>query len=192
MDIISEVKSNCGRYTSFERRALFHFYGITHDKNAVFQNSVVFSNAEYADIFGTIINPNPDKNGRYQIRVFKWTCTDGTTKNACAGNKSEQRMRDFLATHCPLSDFLDAIGIEMTADKFNALYKEELAKRESAGDNSCGKEGDAYEQTIRRILNPRNKYRKAIHAPASAPDIRKRWNAEMLDRIGQETGIWID
>ena len=91
-----------------------------------------------------------------------------------------------------MSDFLDAIGVEMTADKFNAIFKEELAKRESAGDNSCGKEGDAYEQTIRRILNPRNKYRKAIHAPASAPDIRKRWNAETLDRIGQETGIWIE
>ena len=192
MDIISEVKANCGRYTSFEQRALFHFYGITHDKNAVYQNSVVFSNAEYNDIFGTIINPNPDKNGRFQIRVFKWTCMDGTTKNACAGNKSEQRMRDFLATHCPLSDFLDAIGIEMTAERFNEMYAQELAKRESAGDNSCGKEGDAYEQTIRRILNPRNKYRKAIHAPASAPDIRKRWNAETLERIGKETGIWID
>lgn len=192
MDIISEVKSNCGRYTSFERRALFHLYGITHDKDAVYQNSVVFSNTEYDEIFGTIINPNPDKNGRYQIRVFRWTCSDGTVKNACAGAKSESRMREFLATHCPLSDFLEAVGIEMTADKFNAIYKEELAKRESAGDNSCGKEGDAYEQTIRRILNPRNKYRKAIHAPASAPDIRKRWNAEMLDRIGQETGIWIE
>lgn len=192
MDIISEVKSNCGRYTSFERRALFHFYGITHEKDAVYQNSVVFSNAEYNDMFGTIINPNPDKSGRFQIRVFRWTCADGTVKNACAGAKSESRMREFLATHCPLSDFLDAVGIEMTAERFNEMYAQELAKRESAGDNSCGKEGDAYEQTIRRILNPHNKYRKAIHAPASAPDIRKRWNAETLERIGQETGIWID
>lgn len=192
MNIFAEIKSNCGRYTSAEQKARFHFYGVTHDKDAVYENSVVFSDAEYTDIFGTIINPNPDKSGRFQIRVFRWTCADGTVKNACAGAKSEQRMRDFLAEHCPLSDFLDAVGIEMTADKFNALYKEELAKRESAGDNSCGKEGDAYEQTIRRILNPRNKYRKAIHAPASAPDIRKRWNAETLDRIGQETGIWIE
>lgn len=192
MDIISEVKSNCGRYTSAEQKARFHFYGVTHDKDAVYENSVVFSDAEYTDMFGTIINPNPDKSGRFQIRVFRWTCADGTVKNACAGAKSEQRMRDFLAEHCPLSDFLEAVGIEMTADRFNALYKEELAKRESAGDNSCGKEGDAYEQTIRRILNPRNKYRKAIHAPASAPDIRKRWNAETLERIGQETGIWIE
>lgn len=192
MNILAEIKSNCGRYTSAEQKARFHFYGVTHDKNAIYENSVVFSNAEYNDIFGTIINPNPDKSGRFQIRVFRWTCADGTVKNACAGAKSEKRMRDFLAEHCPLSDFLDAVGIEMTADRFNALYKEELEKRESAGDNSCGKEGDAYEQTIRRILNPRNKYRKAIHAPASAPDIRKRWNAEMLDRIGQETGIWIE
>lgn len=192
MNILAEIKSNCGRYTSAEKNARFHFYGVTHDKNAIYENSVVFSNAEYSDMFGTIINPNPDKSGRFQIRVFRWTCADGTVKNACAGAKSEQRMRDFLAEHCPLSDFLEAVGIEMTADKFNAIYKEELAKRESAGDNSCGKEGDAYEQTIRRILNPRNKYRKAIHAPASAPDIRKRWNAEMLDRIGQETGIWIE
>ena len=192
MNILAEIKSNCGRYTSAEQKARFHFYGVTHDKDAVYENSVVFSDAEYTDMFGTIINPKPDKSGRFQIRVFRWTCADGTVKNACAGAKSEQRMRDFIAEHCPLSDFLDAIGIEMTADKFNALYKEELAKRESAGDNSCGKEGDAYEQTIRRILNPRNKYRKAIHAPASAPDIRKRWNAEMLDRIGQETGIWIE
>lgn len=192
MNILAEIKSNCGRYTSAEQKARFHFYGVTHDKNAVYENSVVFSDAEYTDMFGTIINPNPDKSGRFQIRVFRWTCADGTVKNACAGAKSEKRMRDFLAEHCPLSDFLDAVGIEMTADRFNALYKEELEKRESAGDNSCGKEGDAYEQTIRRILNPRNKYRKAIHAPASAPDIRKRWNAEMLDRIGQETGIWIE
>lgn len=192
MNILAEIKSNCGRYTSAEQKARFHFYGVTHDKDAVYENSVVFSDAEYTDMFGTIINPNPDKSGRFQIRVFRWTCADGTVKNACAGAKSEQRMRDFLAEHCPLSDFLEAVGIEMTADRFNALYKEELAKRESAGDNSCGKEGDAYEQTIRRILNPRNKYRKAIHAPASAPDIRKRWNAETLDRIGQETGIWIE
>ena len=192
MNILAEIKSNCGRYTSAEQKARFHFYGVTHDKDAVYENSVVFSVAEYTDMFGTSVNPNPDKSGRFQIRVFRWTCADGTVKNACAGAKSEKRMRDFLAEHCPLSDFLDAVGIEMTADRFNALYKEELAKRESAGDNSCGKEGDAYEQTIRRILNPRNKYRKAIHAPASAPDIRKRWNAETLERIGQETGIWID
>lgn len=192
MNILAEIKSNCGRYTSAEQKARFHFYGVTHDKDAVYENSVVFSDAEYTDMFGTIINPNPDKNGRFQIRVFRWSCSDGTVKNACAGAKSEQRMRDFLAEHCPLSDFLEAIGIEMTAERFNKMYAQELEKRESAGDNSCGKEGDAYEQTIRRILNRRNKYRKAIHAPASAPDICKRWKAEMLERIGKETGIWID
>ena len=101
MDIISEVKSNCGRYTSFERRALFHFYGITHDKNAVFQNSVVFSNAEYSDMFGTIINPNPDKNGRFQIRVFKWTCADGTVKKSLPpewGKTRSETLSDYSAS----------------------------------------------------------------------------------------------
>lgn len=192
MNILAEIKSNCGRYTSPERRARIHFYGVTHDKNAVFQNSVVFSNKEFNEVFGTFINSNADKYGRFQIRVFRWTCADGTVKNACAGAKSEKRVRDFLATHCPLSDFFDAVGINMTAEQFNAIYTDELTRRESAGDKSDGKAGDAYEQTIRRILNPRNKYRKAIHAPASAPDIRKRWNADTLERIGKETGVWID
>lgn len=191
MYINFEIKSNCGRYTADEMRVPFHFYGVTHDADSVFQNSVVFTADEMAEIFGSFVNSNADKQNRYQIRVFRWTCENGEIKNACAGKKSETRVRDFLAEHCPLSDFFDAIGIKITADEFNALYAKELEKRESKGDNSGGKAGDAYEQTIRAILNPRNKFRKAIHAPACAPDIRKRWNADMLEHIGHETGLYI-
>lgn len=192
MYIDFEVKSNCGRYTLDEMKKHFHFYGVTHDADSVYQNSVVFTADEMTEIFGGFVNSNADKQGRFQVRVFRWTCENGEIKNACAGKKSESRVRDFLAEHCPLSDFFDAIGISITAEKFNALYKEELEKRESMGDNSGGKAGDAYEQTIRKILNPRNKYRNAVHAPACAPDVRKRWNAEMLEHIGNECGLWIE
>ena len=187
-----EVKSNCGRYTQEEMKKPFHFFGVTHDTNSVYQNSVVFTSGEMADVFGSFINANADKQKRYQVKVFRWTCENGEIKNACAGKKSETRVRDFLAEHCPLSDFFGAIGVEMTAQKFNALYREELEKRDSYGDNSSGKAGDAYEQTIRKILNPRNKYRNAVHAPSSAPDIRKRWSADMLEHIGRETGLYLD
>lgn len=192
MYIDFEIKSNCGRYTQEEMKKPFHFFGVTHDVNNVYENSVVFTSREMADVFGSFINANADKKKRYQVKVFRWTCKNGEIKNACAGKKSETRVRDFLAEHCPLSDFFDAIGVEMTAEKFNALYKEELEKRESYGDKSSGKAGDAYEQTIRKILNPRNKYRNAVHAPSNAPDIRKRWSTDMLEHIGRETGLYLD
>lgn len=191
MHIDFEVKSNCGRYTLDEMKKPFHFYGVTHDANNVYQNSVVFTAGEMIEIFGSFVNNNPDRQSRYQVRVFRWTCENGEIKNAGAGKKSEIRVRDFLAEHCPLADFFNAIGIDMTAEKFNALFAEELEKRNSKGDNSGGKAGDAYEQTIRKILNPRNKYRNAVHAPACAPDIRKRWNADMLEHIGRETGLYV-
>lgn len=189
---IGEGKTNCGRYVPAERKAQFHFYGVTFDADSVFQNSVVFCGAEFDALLGDFINPKPDKNGRLQIRVFRWTCEDGTVKNAAAGAKSEARIRAFLEEHVSLADFLEAVGIEMTAEKFNALYAEELEKREGRGDNSCGKSGDAYEQTLRRIFNPKSKYRNAVHAPANKPDICKRWSVDMLERIGNETGLWND
>lgn len=189
---IGEGKTNAGRYVPAERNAQFHFYAVTFDPDAVFQNSIVFPGSEFDSLLGSFINPNPDKQGRLQIRVFRWTCADGTVKNASAGAKSEKRIRDFLAEHVPLSDFLEVVGVEMTAEKFNALYKEELEKRESRGDASCGKSGDAYEQTLRRIFNPKSKYRKTVHAPANKPDICKRWSIDMLERIGKETGLWND
>jgi hypothetical protein len=189
-----ESKTGKGRFTTLDFD--FGVYSVPYELDDMLKNSCVFLGSEMPSIMGSknIVRGVLDDKGGYKIQSFQWTFKDGHITCSGQGKQGEKRIRNFIATHCPLVDFFEVLDIHITNDEFVEIYQRELAKRQSKGDNSDGQGGDAFERTIGYILNPRNKYVKSnkSHAEQGEPDSIKYFTVATLKRLGEECGLWLD
>ena len=110
----------------------------------------------------------------YRTRVYQWTCNDGHVVRACAGKKSEQRVRDWIAGHDKLFDVLSDMGYVVSESDFVELFNEQLEKIVKPDSGYTGYFGVAFELTLKAILTPHSRWKNRA-TPQGKIDISKRW-----------------
>ena len=113
----------------------------------------------------------------YRTRVYRWTCDDGRVVRACAGAKSEKRVRDWIAEHDKLFDVLSDMGYVVSESDFVELFNEQLEKIVKPDSGYTGYFGVAFELTLKAILTPHSRWRNRA-TPQGKIDISKRWTAD--------------
>lgn len=123
-----------------------------------------------------LIRYDADKK-TYRVRVFKWTCENGKVIRACAGNKSEKRVREWIDEHDKLFSVLADMGYVITEAEFTELFNSKLASIEKPDSGYDGYAGVAFELTLKAILTPHSRWRNRA-TPQGKIDVSKTWNAD--------------
>ena len=147
----------------------------------LYRNAIILHKESVRDMlsggYGSDIIRYDATKKTYRVRVFKWTCENGTVIRACAGNKSEKRIRDFIAEHDSLFDILAEMGYAITESEFIDLFNSKLAQIEKPDSGYDGYAGVAFELSIKAILTPHSRWRNRA-TPQGKIDISKTWTAE--------------
>ena len=147
----------------------------------LYQNAIILHKESVRDMlsggYGSeLIRYDSDKK-TYRTRVYRWTCDDGRVVRACAGAKSEKRVRDWIDNHDKLFDVLSDMGYVVSESDFVELFNEQLAKIVKPDSGYTGYFGVAFELTLKAILTPHSRWRNRA-TPQGKIDISKRWSAD--------------
>lgn len=105
-----EIKINLSNFTENERNnPALTVMSFGYTPTELYRNAVILHKETVRDMLtggygADIIRYDTDKK-TYRVRVFKWTSESGTVYRAAAGNKSEKRIRGFIAEHDSFSMF---------------------------------------------------------------------------------------
>lgn len=177
-----ECKINLTNYTENERNnpALTALsFGYTPAE--LYRNAILMHKESVRDMLSggygaELIRFDADKK-TYRFRVFKWSCENGIVYRAAAGNKSETRVRGWIAEHDKLFDVLASMGYVVTESEFVELFNKQLEKVEKPDSGYCGYDGVAFELAIKAILTPNSRWKDRA-TPQGKIDISKTWSAE--------------
>lgn len=147
----------------------------------LYRNAVILHKESVRDMlsggYGSDIIRYDATKKTYRVRVFKWTCNDGRIIRACAGNKSEKRIRDFIAAHDSLFAVLADMGYVITEADFTELFNSKLAQIEKPDSGYDGYAGVAFELTLKAILTPHSRWKNRA-TPQGKIDVSKTWTAD--------------
>lgn len=177
-----ECKINLTNYTENEKlnpAMLAQSFG--ENPAELYQNAILVHKESVRDMlsggYGSeLIRYDADKK-TYRTRVYRWTCDDGRVVRACAGAKSEKRVRDWIAEHDKLFDVLSDMGYVVSESDFVELFNEQLEKIVKPDSGYTGYFGVAFELTLKAILTPHSRWRNRA-TPQGKIDISKRWTAD--------------
>lgn len=177
-----ECKINLTNYTENEKlnpAMLAQSFG--ENPVELYQNAILVHKESVRDMlsggYGSeLIRYDADKK-TYRTRVYRWTCDDGRVVRACAGAKSEKRVRDWIAEHDKLFDVLSDMGYVVSESDFVELFNEQLEKIVKPDSGYTGYFGVAFELTLKAILTPHSRWRNRA-TPQGKIDISKRWTAD--------------
>ena len=177
-----ECKINISNFTENERNnpALMALsFGYTPAE--LYKNAILMHKESVRDMlsggYGAELIRFDANKKTYRFRVFKWSCENGITYRAAAGNKSENRVRNWIAEHDKLFDVLAAMGYVISENEFVELFNKQLKKVEKPDNGYCGYDGVAFELAIKAILTPYSHWRNRA-TPQGKIDISKRWSAD--------------
>lgn len=177
-----ESKINISNFTDNERlnpSLLALSFG--YDPHELYQNAIIMHKESVRDMlsggYGSELVRYDTTKKTYRFRVFKWTCANGTIIRACAGNKSEKRVRDWIDSHDKLFDVLAAMGYVISESDFVALFNEKLAHIEKPDSDYSGYYGVAFELALKAILTPHSRWSRRA-TPQGKIDISKTWTAD--------------
>ena len=147
----------------------------------LYRNAIILHKESVRDMlsggYGSDIIRYDATKKTYRIRVFKWSCENGVIYRYCAGNKSEKRVRDFIAEHDKLFDVLADMGYVIDEADFTELFNSKLASIEKPDSGYDGYIGVAFELTLKAILTPHSRWKNRA-TPQGKIDISKTWTAE--------------
>lgn len=177
-----ECKINLSNYTENEKlnpAMLAQSFG--ENPVELYNNAILLHKESVRDMlsggYGSeLVRYDKTKNA-YRIRVYRWTCDDGRVIRACAGAKSEKRVRDWIENHDKLFDVLASMGYVVTESDFVDLFNKQLAKVEKLDSGYTGYYGIAFELTLKAILTPYSRW-KSRATPQGKIDISKTWTAD--------------
>ena len=177
-----EIKTNICNFTENERNnPALTVLSFGYTPAELYRNAVILHKETVRDMLtggygADIIRYDTDKK-TYRVRVFKWCCENGTIYRAAAGNKSEKRIRDFVAEHDNFFDVLAEMGYAISESEFTELFNEKLERIEKPDSGYCGYDGVAFELAIKAILTPHSRWRNRA-TPQGKIDVSKTWNAD--------------
>lgn len=177
-----EVKTNLTNFTENERNnPALTVLSFGYTPSELYRNAVLLHKESIRDMLSggygaDIIRYDTDKK-TYRMRVFKWCCENGVTYRAAAGNKSEKRIRAFIAEHDSFFDVLAEMGYAITETEFTELFNAKLAQIEKPDSGYDGYAGVAFELSIKAILTPHSRWRNRA-TPQGKIDVSKTWNAD--------------
>ena len=177
-----ECKINLTNYTENERlnpSMTAQSFGETPEElydNAILLHKECIRNMLNGDYGSHLVRYDAGKK-TYRMRVYRWTSNDGRVIRACAGEKSEQRVREWIAEHDKLFDVLADMGYSVTKQEFVDLFNKQLEKVVKPNSGYCGYFGVAFELTLKAILTPHSRWSNRA-TPQGKIDISKRWSAE--------------
>lgn len=147
----------------------------------LYRNAVILHKESVRDMlsggYGSDIIRYDATKKTYRVRVFKWSCENGVIYRSCAGNKSEKRIRDFIAEHDSLFGVLAEMGYTISESDFTELFNSKLASIEKPDSGYDGYIGVAFELTLKAILTPHSRWKNRA-TPQGKIDISKTWTAE--------------
>ena len=177
-----EVKTNISNFTENERNnpALTALsFGYTPAE--LFRNAILMHKESIRDMlsggYGAELVRFDAGKKTYRFRVFKWSCENGIIYRATAGNKSEMRVRGWIAEHDKLFDVLAEMGYIISEKEFIDLFNEKLERIEKPDSDYCGYYGVAFELAIKAILTPYSRWKNRA-TPQGKIDISKTWSAD--------------
>lgn len=174
-----EVKTNISNFTENERNnPALTVLSFGYTPAELYQNAVILHKETVRDMLSggygaDIIRYDADKK-TYRVRVFKWTSENGAIIRAVAGNKSEKRVRDFIAEHDSFFSVLADMGYTISETEFVDLFNEKLARIEKPDSGYDGYAGVAFELAIKAILTPHSRWRNRA-TPQGKIDVSKTW-----------------
>ena len=177
-----EIKTNICNFTENERNnPALTVLSFGYTPAELYRNAVILHKETVRDMLSggygaDIIRYDSDKK-TYRIRVFKWESENGVTYRAAAGNKSEKRIRAFIAEHDSFFSVLSDMGYTISESEFVDLFNEKLERIEKPDSGYCGYDGVAFELAIKAILTPHSRWRNRA-TPQGKIDVSKTWNAD--------------
>lgn len=177
-----EIKTNLSNFTENERNnPALTVLSFGYTPAELYRNAVILHKGTVRDMltggYGADIIRYDTGKKTYRIRVFKWTSESGTVYRAAAGNKSEKRVRDFIAEHDSFFDVLAEMGYTISESEFTELFNAKLAQIEKPDSGYNGYAGVAFELSIKAILTPHSRWRNRA-TPQGKIDVSKTWNAD--------------
>lgn len=177
-----ECKINLTNYTENERlnpAMTAQSFGETPAE--LFDNAILLHKESIRDMlnggYGSHLIRYDAKKNTYRVRVYQWTCDDGRVIRACAGKKSEKRVREWVAEHDKLFDVLADLGYNVSKADFVELFNKQLKKVEKPDSGYTGYCGVAFELALKAILTPHSRWRNRA-TPQGKIDISKTWSAD--------------
>lgn len=177
-----EIKINLSNFTENERNnPALTVMSFGYTPAELYRNAVILHKETVRDMLtggygADIIRYDTDKK-TCRVRVFKWTSESGTVYRAAAGNKSEKRIRDFIAEHDGFFSVLSDMGYTISENDFVDLFNKKLARIEKPDSGYCGYDGVAFELSIKAILTPHSRWRNRA-TPQGKIDVSKNWKAD--------------
>lgn len=177
-----EIKTNISNFTENERlNPALTALSFGYTPAELYRNAILMHKESVRDMlsggYGAELVRFDATKKTYRFRVFKWSCENGIVYRAAAGNKSEQRVRDWINTHDKLFDVLAEMGYIISESEFVELFNEKLERIEKPDSDYCGYYGVAFELAIKAILTPHSRWRNRA-TPQGKIDISKTWNAD--------------
>lgn len=177
-----EIKTNISNFTENERvNPALTALSFGYTPAELYRNAILMHKESVRDMLSggygaELIRFDSDKK-TYRFRVFKWSCENGIIYRAAAGNKSEMRVRGWIAEHDKLFDVLAEMGYIISETEFVELFNKQLEKVEKPDSGYCGYDGVAFELAIKAILTPHSRWRNRA-TPQGKIDISKTWSAD--------------
>ena len=177
-----EIKTNITNFTENERNnPALTVLAFGYTPAELYRNAILLHKESIRDMLSgrygaDIIRYDTDKK-MYRVRVFKWCCENGVIYRACAGNKSEKRIRDFIAEHDSFFDVIAGMGYAISENNFVDLFNKKLERIEKPNSGYDGYAGVAFELAIKAILTPHSRWRNRA-TPQGKIDVSKTWNAD--------------
>lgn len=177
-----EVKTNVSNFTENERNnPALTVLSFGYTPAELYRNAVILHKECVRDMLSggygaDIIRYDADKK-TYRVRVFKWSCENGTIYRAVAENKSEKRIRDFIAEHDSFFAVLADMGYTISETDFVDLFNEKFERIAKPDSGYDGYAGVAFELSIKAILTPHSRWRNRA-TPQGKIDVSKTWNAD--------------
>lgn len=177
-----EIKTNVSNFTENERNnPALTVLSFGYTPAELYRNAVILHKETVRDMlsggYGADIIRYDATKKTYRVRVFKWTSENGAIIRAAAGNKSEKRIRDFIAEHDSFFDVIAEMGYAISETEFTELFNSKLVQIEKPDSGYCGYDGVAFELSIKAILTPHSRWRNRA-TPQGKIDVSKTWNAD--------------
>ena len=177
-----EIKINLSNFTENERNnPALTVLSFGYTPGELYRNAILLHKESIRDMLtggygADIIRYDTDKK-TYRVRVFKWESENGTIYRAAAGNKSEKRIRAFIAEHDSFFGVLADMGYTISESDFTELFNSKLERIEKPDSGYCGYDGVAFELSIKAILTPHSRWRNRA-TPQGKIDVSKTWTAD--------------
>lgn len=177
-----EIKTNISNFTENERvNPALTALSFGYTPAELYRNAILMHKESVRDMLSggygaELVRYDADKK-TYRFRVFKWSCENGVIYRAVAGNKSENRVRNWIAEHDKLFDVLAAMGYTISETEFTELFNEKLERVTKPDSDYSGYYGVAFELAIKAILTPHSRWRNRA-TPQGKIDISKTWSAD--------------